>query len=75
MTLLTIYLLSAAFCFWFFRRDFYDALKGKDVNGFALAFIVVIFFSPGLNTMLALLILAVLVYDITESARAFRRKK
>lgn len=74
MTLLTIYILSTVFCLGFFRREFYEAMASKKINKTTLMVLVGVLLTPVLNSVLAFMILAIIVYDITESARVFRRK-
>lgn len=75
MILLIIYILSSAFCIWFFRREFYEALSTKSFAKGPFVVLTAILLMPVINTALSAIILAILLYDITETARAFRRKK
>ena len=74
MSYLFVYLASVFVCVWFFKTDIKEIFKNK-INMMPAIIISAIFLMPFLNTIIAVCLLAILVYDATYELRSYKRNQ
>lgn len=67
-TILIIYALSVAMCFWFFWPDIRHGVEGVTKTTYGVS--IAIFFIPMLNTLIAV----ILLFAILADARTYKLK-